>query len=305
MGFFRFVRLPEALNALKSSLIFTPPPMIFHVFTEDHLRREFQERVMDRSTQRRISFDRSFSRSTPNGQWSINRSSRWNFIRSSIHVATTNVGERFSSRVARNVCFFRSVGETNEEDRSGRFFISGDSQRDRFSALCGHWCAVFEQCQTFVASVPEIQFHAIGCLVAGTRRTIDGMVQSICSSSLLWLDGSVRVCWEQSKKMQFLPRIEFWCDADEFDSDAWSEDDLGNHGDLRRVPFEYHLGWSMLTEYLFQLSSRFDVLRISFFLQPRTRLRSRPHLRIRLWLELSTWSLYLREQLSCGCKRWN
>ena len=305
MGFFHFVRLPEALNALKSSLIFTPPPMIFHVFTEDHLRREFQERVMNRSTQRRISVDPSFSRSTPNGQWSINRNSRWNFIRSSIHVATTNVGEHCSSRVVRNVCFFRSVDETNEGDRSGAFFISGDSQRDRFSALCGHWCAVFEQCQTSVASLPEIQFHAIGCLVAGARRTVDGMVQSIRSSSLLWLDGSVRACWGQSTKMKFLLRTEFGRDADEFDSDAWGEDDLGNHADLRWVPFEYHLGWSMLTEHLLQLSSRFDLLCISFFVQQRTRLRSRPHLWIRLRLELSAWSLHLREQLSCGCERWN
>jgi hypothetical protein len=40
-----FVRLEEALNALKSSLIFTPSPIIFHIFTEDHLKEEFKEKV--------------------------------------------------------------------------------------------------------------------------------------------------------------------------------------------------------------------------------------------------------------------
>ncbi|CAF4767352.1 unnamed protein product [Rotaria sp. Silwood1] len=38
-------RLEEALNALKSSLIFTPSPIIFHVFTEDHLREQFTEKI--------------------------------------------------------------------------------------------------------------------------------------------------------------------------------------------------------------------------------------------------------------------
>ncbi|CAF0843767.1 unnamed protein product [Rotaria sordida] len=38
-------RLEEALNALKSSLIFTPSPIIFHVFTEDHLREQFKEKI--------------------------------------------------------------------------------------------------------------------------------------------------------------------------------------------------------------------------------------------------------------------
>lgn len=42
---FLFVRLEEALNALKSSLIFTPPPVIFHIFTEDHLRVQLKEKV--------------------------------------------------------------------------------------------------------------------------------------------------------------------------------------------------------------------------------------------------------------------
>jgi len=39
------VRLEEALNALKSSLIFTPSPIIFHIFTEDHLKEQFKEKV--------------------------------------------------------------------------------------------------------------------------------------------------------------------------------------------------------------------------------------------------------------------
>ncbi|CAM4761085.1 unnamed protein product [Rotaria magnacalcarata] len=38
-------RLEEALNALKSSLIFTPSPIIFHIFTEDHLREQFKEKI--------------------------------------------------------------------------------------------------------------------------------------------------------------------------------------------------------------------------------------------------------------------
>ncbi|CAF0933505.1 unnamed protein product [Adineta steineri] len=38
-------RLDEALNALKSSLIFTPSPLIFHIFTEDHLRAEFLRKI--------------------------------------------------------------------------------------------------------------------------------------------------------------------------------------------------------------------------------------------------------------------
>ncbi|UJR34034.1 hypothetical protein I4U23_021447 [Adineta vaga] len=38
-------RLDEALTALKSSLIFTPGPIIFHIFTEDHLREEFREKI--------------------------------------------------------------------------------------------------------------------------------------------------------------------------------------------------------------------------------------------------------------------
>jgi hypothetical protein len=42
-----FIRLEEALNALKSSLIFTPGPIIFHIFTEDHLREQFNEKVSD------------------------------------------------------------------------------------------------------------------------------------------------------------------------------------------------------------------------------------------------------------------
>ena len=42
---FFFVRVEEALNVLKSSLIFTPSPIIFHIFTEDHLRKEFTEKV--------------------------------------------------------------------------------------------------------------------------------------------------------------------------------------------------------------------------------------------------------------------
>lgn len=46
------IRVEEALTALKSSLIFTPGPMIFHVFTEDHLREEFTIRVRLMSTQR-------------------------------------------------------------------------------------------------------------------------------------------------------------------------------------------------------------------------------------------------------------
>jgi hypothetical protein len=45
--FFFVIRLEEALNALKSSLIFTPSPIIFHIFTEDHLKEEFQEKVRD------------------------------------------------------------------------------------------------------------------------------------------------------------------------------------------------------------------------------------------------------------------
>ncbi len=40
-----FVRLEEAVNALKSSLIFTPGPIVFHVFTEDHLKEQFNEKV--------------------------------------------------------------------------------------------------------------------------------------------------------------------------------------------------------------------------------------------------------------------
>lgn len=39
------VRLDEAVTALKSSLIFTPPPIVFHIFTEDHLRDEFRRQV--------------------------------------------------------------------------------------------------------------------------------------------------------------------------------------------------------------------------------------------------------------------
>jgi hypothetical protein len=42
---FIFLRIEEALNALKSSLILTPAPIIFHVFTEDHLKEQFQEKV--------------------------------------------------------------------------------------------------------------------------------------------------------------------------------------------------------------------------------------------------------------------
>ncbi|CAF1506304.1 unnamed protein product [Adineta ricciae] len=38
-------RLDEALTSLKSSLIFTPGPLIFHIFTEDHLREEFREKI--------------------------------------------------------------------------------------------------------------------------------------------------------------------------------------------------------------------------------------------------------------------
>lgn len=45
MEIFRSIRVEEALTALKSSLIFTPGPMIFHVFTEDHLREQFTTHV--------------------------------------------------------------------------------------------------------------------------------------------------------------------------------------------------------------------------------------------------------------------
>ncbi|CAF1085840.1 unnamed protein product [Adineta ricciae] len=38
-------RLDEAVTSLKSSLIFTPGPVIFHIFTEDHLRKEFYEKI--------------------------------------------------------------------------------------------------------------------------------------------------------------------------------------------------------------------------------------------------------------------
>ena len=40
-----FVRLEEAVTALKSSLIFTPSLIVFHVFTEDHLREQFEGKV--------------------------------------------------------------------------------------------------------------------------------------------------------------------------------------------------------------------------------------------------------------------
>ncbi|CAF1519274.1 unnamed protein product, partial [Didymodactylos carnosus] len=39
-------RVTEASNALKSALIFTPPPLIFHIFTENHLKQEFQSKVL-------------------------------------------------------------------------------------------------------------------------------------------------------------------------------------------------------------------------------------------------------------------
>jgi UDP-xylose:glucoside alpha-1,3-xylosyltransferase len=37
--------LEEALNALKSSLIFTPASIVFHVFTEEHLREQLNENI--------------------------------------------------------------------------------------------------------------------------------------------------------------------------------------------------------------------------------------------------------------------
>ncbi len=43
--FFCLLRLEEASNALKSSLIFTPGPIIFHVFTEEHLREQFNDKI--------------------------------------------------------------------------------------------------------------------------------------------------------------------------------------------------------------------------------------------------------------------
>jgi hypothetical protein len=43
--FYFLIRLEEALTALKSSLIFTSSPIIFHIFTEDHLKEKFKEKV--------------------------------------------------------------------------------------------------------------------------------------------------------------------------------------------------------------------------------------------------------------------
>jgi len=44
---FILIRFEEALTALKSSLIFTSSPIIFHIFTEDHLKEKFKEKVKD------------------------------------------------------------------------------------------------------------------------------------------------------------------------------------------------------------------------------------------------------------------
>ena len=105
--FFCSIRFEEALNALKSALIFTPPPLIFHVFTEDHLRKEFQTKVTHRFCFVSSTFRSKSCRSRTNGRRNFDRNSKWNFIRSNIREAMTRVGEVYSNRVAHSVCFFR------------------------------------------------------------------------------------------------------------------------------------------------------------------------------------------------------
>jgi hypothetical protein len=108
-----FGRLEEALNSLKSSLIFTPSPIIFHIFTEDHLREEFKQKVRDQFDCFFVYF-LNFKRLIWNGRLNINRNFKLNFIQLNLHVEMMNDGEHYLNHVVLNVYLFQLVEHLNE-----------------------------------------------------------------------------------------------------------------------------------------------------------------------------------------------